>query len=178
MKKTKLSCFDFDGTLVSTPIASPKNKEKWEKHYGIKWKYLGWWGRDESLDTDVWDMPAVEEVFNDYQTEIHNPNTLTILLTGRLQKQENIVRRIVNDLGYTFDYYLFNTGGNTLSNKINHLNNLLNKYPDIRDVELWDDRVEHFKDFEDWGLKLKQIGRIDYFYLNKIKSNQWDDFVE
>jgi hypothetical protein len=38
--------------------------------------------------------------------------------------------------------------------------------------------MEHFGDFESWGQKLKDLGRIDSFYLNKIKSDQWDKFVE
>ncbi len=178
MEKRKLSVFDFDGTLIETPIASPENKQKWADYYGKPWPYLGWWGRDESMDTSVWDMPVVKEVFEAYQREIDNPETLMVLLTGRLKKQENIVRSIVNDRGYHFDYYLFNTGGGTLQNKLTHLMNLLSKYPDIRDVELWDDRLEHFKDFEEWGRRLKEMGRIDSFYLNKIKSDQWDKFVE
>jgi len=176
--KTKLSVWDFDGTLVETPIGSPENKQKWADYYGKPWPYLGWWGRDESMDTAVWEMPVVREVFDAYQKEVDNPETLMVLLTGRLKKQENIVRSIVNDRGYHFDYYLFNTGGRTLNNKINHLNSLLSRYPDIREVELWDDRMEHFEDFEAWGQKLKDLGRIDSFYLNKIKSDQWDKFVE
>ena len=178
MEKRKLSVFDLDGTLVDTPIASPENKQKWADYHGKPWHYLGWWGRDESMDTDVWKIPVVEEVFNDYQKEVKNPETLMVLLTGRLKKQENIVRNIVNERGYQFDYYLFNTGGRTLNNKINHLNNLLNRYPNIREVELWDDRTPHFETFEEWGQKLIDVGRIDYFHLNKVKSDQWDDFVE
>lgn len=178
MEKRKLSVFDFDGTLVETPIGSPENKQKWANYYGKPWPYLGWWGRNESLDTDVWDMPVVKEVFNDYQKEVNDPNTVTVLLTGRIQKQDNLVKQIVNDRGYYFEHYLFNRGGSTLSNKIQHLMNLLDKYPKIREVELWDDRLEHFGDFEEWGRRLKKMGRIDSFYLNKIKSDQWDKFVE
>ncbi len=58
------------------------------------------------------------------------------------------------------------------------MNNLLNRYPNIREVELWDDRTPHFETFEEWGQKLIGVGRIDYFHLNKVKSDQWDDFVE
>jgi len=177
MTKKKISCFDFDGTLVSTPIGSPENKEKWEKHYGLKWKYLGWWGRDESLDTDVWEMKPVEEVFDAYQKEVKDPQTVTVLLTGRLQKQDHLVKAITDKIGYKFDHYLFNQRGGTLQNKLTHLMNLLSMYPDVREVELWDDRLEHFKDFEEWGRILKERGRIDSFYLNKIKSDQWDKFI-
>jgi len=178
MEKIKLSVFDFDGTLVDTPVGSPENKEKWSQHYGKPWPYLGWWGREESLDTNIWEMPVVKEVFDAYQREVKNPETVVVLLTGRIQKQDNLVKKIVTDRGYKFDHYLFNRGGNTLNNKITHLMNLLEKYPTVKIVELWDDRPEHFEHFEYWGRKLKDMGRIDSFYLNKIKSDQWDDFVE
>jgi len=178
MEKRKLSVFDFDGTLIDTPIGSPENKQKWAEYYGKPWPYLGWWGRDESLDTNVWQMSVVKEVFDDYQKEVKDPETLMVLLTGRIKKQENIVGSIVNERGYYFDYYLFNTGGRTLSNKINHLNNLLSKYPDIREVELWDDRIEHADSFKKWGETLKENKRIDKFYLNEIKSDQWENFIE
>lgn len=173
MEKRKLCIWDFDATLVLTPMDTPENREKWSNYHGKPYPYLGWWGRDESMDTNIWEMPVVQEVFNDYQKEVKNPENLMVLLTGRQKKQESIVRNIVNKRGYYFDYYLFNTGGRTLNNKINHLNNLLSKYPNIREVELWDDRVEHFESFELWGQKLIDIGRIDYFHLNKIKSEHW-----
>ena len=98
MTKKKISCFDFDGTLISTPIGSPENKQKWADYYGKPYPYLGWWGRDESMDTDVWEMPVVKEVFNDYQREVENPETLMVLLTGRLKKQEDIVLTVRNIL--------------------------------------------------------------------------------
>lgn len=178
MTKKKISCFDFDGTLVNTPIGSPENKEKWAKHYGKPWPYLGWWGRDESLDTEVWEMNPVTEVYDAYQIESKNPQTVMVLLTGRLQKQADLVKGITDSIGYKFDHYLFNNRGGTLQNKIGHLNDLLVKYPDVRDIELWDDRVEHADEFKEWGLKLKESNRIDSFYLNEVKSDQWDNFVE
>ena len=178
MEKRKLCVFDFDGTLVDTPVGSPKNKQKWEDYYGKKWPYLGWWGRDESLDTKVWEMSAVPEVFDAYQKVSKDPNNVIVLLTGRLQKQEPLIKKIVNSLGYNFDHYLFNRGGNTLANKIIHLMGLLEKYYTVREIEMWDDRPEHFEEFETFGQRMKDMGRINSFYLNKIKSDQWDNFVE
>jgi hypothetical protein len=174
MAKRKISVFDFDSTLVDTPIGSPENKKMWADYHGKPWPYLGWWGRDESLDTDVWPMNPIKEVYDAYKREIKNPETVVAMLTGRLQKQEVPVKKILDSIGYKFDHYLFNTRGGTLQNKINHLNNLLSKYPDVRSVELWDDRLEHFEYFEAWGENLQELGRIDSFHLNKIKSDHWD----
>ena len=178
MEKRKLSIFDFDGTLILTPIGSPENKQTWADYYGKPWLYRGWWGREESLDTDVWDMPVVKEVFDDYQKEVKNPNTVMVLLTGRLVKQGDLVRQIVNDRGYHFNHYLFNTGTETLRNKITHILNLLTKYPSVREIEMWDDRPAHFEKFQELGDRLVESGRIDSFYLNKVKSDQWDNFVK
>jgi len=178
MTKRKISVFDFDGTLVNTPIGSPENKQIWADKYGKPWPYLGWWGRDESLDSTVWKMAPIKEVYDAWQKEVKNPETITVLLTGRLVKQSHLVKGITDSIGYKFDYYLFNNRGATLQNKISHLNNLLKQYPDVREVELWDDRMEHFEEFERWGELQQELGRIDSFYLNKIKSDLWDRFVE
>lgn len=176
--KTKLCCFDFDGTLINTPIASPENKQKWANYHGQPWPYKGWWGRPESLDRDVWDMLPVTEVYKDYIKCGQDPKNLMVMLTGRLESQSELVKEILDDNGMYFDHYLFNGGGNTLNEKIKYLNMILNRYPNIREVEMWDDRPKHFGAFKNWGQEMKAKGRIDSFYLNKIKSDQWDKFVE
>lgn len=169
----KLCVWDFDGTLVETPIASPENKLKWANYYNKPWPFTGWWDHDESMDSYVWDMPVVNEVFNAYQLEKKNLLTINVLLTGRLKQQEERVKHIVHKRGYCFDHYLFNLGGITLLNKLTHLDYLLSIYPTVFEVALWDDRTEHFNAFEEWGCKLKETGRINSFLLTKIKSTRW-----
>ena len=169
VEKRKLCVFDFDQTLVNSPIDTKENREKWAKYHGKPWPYIGWWGREESLDGNVWEINPISDVQKAYNIVKSDPSNLVVMLTGRVSKLSNIVKNILNDLGFSFDFYLFNRGGNTLSEKITHLNNLLIKYPNIRDVELWDDRIEHFEEFETWGQKLKDLGRIDSFYLNEVK---------
>lgn len=176
--KTKLCCFDFDGTLIDTPVASPENKEKWASHHGEPWPYKGWWGRPESLDREVWDMQPIAEVYRDYVTHSKDPKNLMVMLTGRLESQSELVKDILDDNGMYFDHYFFNSGGNTLNEKIKYFNAILKKYPNIREVELWDDRPKHFTAFKNWGQEMKSTGRIDSFYLNEIQSDQWTNFVE
>jgi hypothetical protein len=176
--KTKLCYFDFDGTLISTPIASPENKEKWANYYGKPWPHRGWWGRPESLDTGVWDMEPIKEVYDDYIKYSEDPSCLMIMSTGRLEPLADLVKGILDDNGLYFDYYFFNKGGNTINEKIKYLDLILYRYPTIRDIELWDDRPKHFGDFKNWGQEMKAKGRIDSFYLNEIQSDQWTNFVE
>lgn len=171
----KLCVWDFDGTLVEIPTASLENKKKWADFYKKPWPYTGWWDQDESLNSLVWKMPVIQKVYNAYKTESMDIRTANVLLTGRPRKHENIVKHIVNNRGYYFDHYLFSTGGATLQNKITHLDQLLSSYLSVRNVELWDDRKEHFNAFEEWGYKLKATNRIDSFCLNKIESERWDD---
>ena len=106
--KTKLCYFDFDGTLIDTPVASPENKEKWASYYGKPWAYKGWWGRPESLDRNVWTMEPIKEVYNDYLKYSEDPNCLMIMSTGRLESLAGLVKEILDDNELYFDFYFFN----------------------------------------------------------------------
>lgn len=155
---TKLSVFDFDGTLVDTPVPSRENKDTWAKYHGKDWPYIGWWGRKESLDMDVWDMPVISSTIKDYKKEKSNKDNMVIMLTGRLEKQRKDVMPIINKYGLEFDEYLFKQAGSTTEDKIRQLNTIISKYPTISEVEMWDDRDEHIPVFKSWGQKLESSG--------------------
>lgn len=170
---TKLSVFDFDGTLVDTPVPSQENKDKWAEYHGKEWPFIGWWGRKESLDMDVWDMPLIPDTIRDYKKEKSNKDTMVIMLTGRLAKQKPDVMPIINKYGLEFDEYLFKRGGETSDDKIQQLNHILSKYPTITSVEMWDDRDEHIPKFEAWGNSLMSDG-IE-FKINHVPGYDHDD---
>ena len=165
---TKLSVFDFDGTLVDTGMPDT-HKIIYKEKTGQDWPYKGWWGRPESLDMDVFDFKAIPEVKSAYTIERQRPNTMVISLTGRRPKLSKEVEAILNANGYVFDKYLYNYGNDTLSNKIEQLNNLLSETPNIVDVELFDDRAEHISTFQSWGQSLVDSGRLNNFKINHIK---------
>ena len=169
IEKRKLCVFDFDGTLINTPEGSDEDKQKWADFYGKpEWPYLGWWGRDESLDTKVWDMKPLPEVQKAYNVAKSDPSNMVIMLTGRITKQGHLVKKILDSHGFDFDSYNYKRGGDTLTDKLRTLTHILKTNPTIKDIEMWDDRVEHFGTFEEWGERLKDLGRIDSFYLNKV----------
>jgi len=160
---TKLDIFDFDGTLVDTPLPVMVKKGKgmiatspeWEEKTGNKWPHIGWWGRMESLNIDVFEMPTIDSVISAYKESKANPNALTVMLTGRMKKLGPQVKAVLDDKGLTFDMYLYNDGGETSKNKIKHMGKILDDYPSITTIEMWDDRDKHIPTFQAWGDSLQ-----------------------
>jgi hypothetical protein len=177
---TKLYVFDFDDTLIRTPLPE-KGRVIWQQFHGFPFpskseeeveqnrKITGWWGRKESLDMETFDMPMVPEVKSAYDNIKNNPDVMKIMLTGRRGKLSNEVRDILDHYGLDFDMYLYNNKSDTLSAKIDYLNDILSSNPSIVDVVLHDDRDEHIATFQAWGDGLVANGRLENFTMNHIK---------
>ena len=156
-KITKLRVFDLDGTLLDTPLPTDENKAIYKEKTGQDWPSRGWWSRPETLDLEIFDIPVIDSVIADYEQEIEKPDTMVIMLTGRIQKLSKSVEAILEAKKLKFDRHYYNTGGSTLDNKIRTIEYLLSKYPTITDIHLWDDRMEHIPHFQAWGEKLKDV---------------------
>jgi FMN phosphatase YigB (HAD superfamily) len=99
---TKISIFDFDGTLINT--ATPDTgKDTWKDKTGQDWPYIGWWSKKESLDSNVFDNNPISSVIDAYKVESNNPNTLLVMMTGRISKLSNEVESILLSNGLKFD---------------------------------------------------------------------------
>lgn len=167
--KTKLSVFDFDGTLIDTPLAD-KGRAEYEKKTGKPWPHKGWWGQEDSLDMNIFDMKPIPSVVADYKKERANPDAMVVMLTGRIQKFGHKVKAILDANGLIFDGYYYNTGGSTDDNKKKTFDKILHQNPQILAVELWDDRMEHIPIFEAWGKEKMESGRLNYFNINVVLS--------
>ena len=146
----KLDIFDFDGTLINTELPD-SGKKIWKQKTNQDWPYKGFWGRIESM-SDIFDNKVIPETLEGYKKSITNPNSLTVLMTGRLKKVfENRIHELLKEKGLDeFNKYYFNTGGNTFDIKIKQIEELLSQYPDIQVVEIWEDRLEHIKKFKEY----------------------------
>lgn len=147
---TKISIFDFDGTLMATPEPETGMKIYKEKT-GKDWPFQGWWGRNESLDMDIFDIKPISSVIADYNKERVKPNTRVIMMTGRTPKNADYVEKILNKYNITFDEYIYKKASDTLLFKINKLEEMLKYYSKLKEIEIWEDRVLHSKAFEEWG---------------------------
>ena len=172
-KYTKLSVFDFDGTLIETPTEDYGKTIYFEKT-GVEWPHKGWWSKPETLDPRYFKFPVIDSVIADYRKEKSNPDTMVIMLTGRIPKLAPMVEDILKSHNLSFDGYYYNTGGGTDVSKIRTLNEILEQNPEIRAVELWDDRLSHIPIFEAWGKKRSEEGRLDDFSVNVIYSGRHD----
>lgn len=146
----KISIFDFDGTLMNTPHPE-EGKKQWEEFTGKKYPHIGWWSKPESLDDAVFDIQPIQSTINDYLKEKSNPDTLVIMLTGRLPHQAEQVEELLLLHNVSFDEYHYKGNGDTLSSKINTIKSLLNRFPNVTEIEMWEDREPHAIEFKQWG---------------------------
>lgn len=170
MKKfTKLSVFDFDGTLIDTPLPE-EGKKIYKEKTGKDWPHAGWWGQPMSLDMQVFEMPTITNVINDYKKETKNPDTMIVMVTGRMVKLTDLVKDILNRHGLKFHEYHFNRGGSTESAKKKTFDQILTQHPSIKEVSIYDDREEHIPIFQAWGDEHVASGRLDKFNINVVPS--------
>ncbi len=87
---TRLAIFDFDLTIAK----APEKPQKHEKQHG--WNGKDWWGSAESLTPPFYNMEVNEEIVGEMRKAKADPNTHTILLTGRrgviAQEVRNVMR--------------------------------------------------------------------------------------
>lgn len=169
MEIKKLTIWDFDGTLVDTPLPE-EGKKIYKQKTGKDWPHAGWWGQPLSLDTSIFDMPTVPSVIADYEKEKTNPSTMTVMLTGRMVKLGDLVRKILADKHLTFDEYHFNRGGSTDTAKIKTMEDILRRVNTIREIHMWDDREEHIPVFQAWGDNMVKQGVIDKFDITVVPA--------
>lgn len=146
----KIAIFDFDGTLMDTPHAE-EGKREWEEKTGSPYPHRGWWSKRESLDTEVFDIQPIKSTISDYVIENDTPTTYMVMLTGRLPNQKDQVEDILHSYDIIFDEYHYKDDGDTLKSKINTIISLLNRFPNVELIEMYEDREPHAIAFEEWG---------------------------
>jgi hypothetical protein len=95
-----------------------------------------------------------------------------VMLTGRMVKLGDLVKKILDAKGLRFDEYHFNRGGSTETAKIKTMESLLGKYTDATELEMWDDRLEHIPIFQAWGDNLVKSGRLKKFNINVVPADR------
>jgi hypothetical protein len=179
--KTRLAVFDFDGTLVNTP----EKPQAWKG---------GWWGKDHSLLPPF--VPRFQElkekgqhllnqkVVDAYLLSKKCPKTHTVMMTGRHWGLSRTVMNILYGFGLCEEYdrhnlleesnqFIFISGGNTLAGKLERLTELFKEFPEVVEVEMWEDRQEHIPHFREHAKVLGQI-RSNFGGILIHEPPNWD----
>lgn len=142
--------FDFDYTLVHT-AEEQQGKTLYERTYGKKWPYVGWWSYAESLDMEMY-IPPLNMATYRYYLKVRNlPDTKVYLVTGRLEKLKPEVDKILDYHGLEFDGVYCSYMRSTLEFKKHRFDRLaINN--DAKKIVIYDDRYDHLMEFKAWAL--------------------------
>lgn len=171
---TKIAIFDLDTTLIASPLPEAGKKAYKEKTKN-DWPHSGWWSKKESLDLSVFDIETFEGVIKEYHRCVSEENTLVIMMTGRLEKLSEPVNLILDKFNLHFDMKIFNKGGTTLEGKFNSIDDLLSKFSDVKQIEIFEDRPEHAVSFMGLSSKYKHIDITVHLVNQKYKLENEDN---
>lgn len=148
MKINYLCFYDFDGTLFDTPLPD-EGKKIWYEKTGEIFKYQGWWGRPESLDSTIFDIQPFPSVLNQLKIDQTKSDTYTVLLTSRMVKLQPQIETLLKQNGITFDDLSLKAGG---EDKDVRIAKYLKKFPQVHTINIYDDREKEILLFS----KMKQ----------------------
>lgn len=131
----RLTVFDFDGCLIDSP-EKEEGIKIWEDKTRQKYPYNGWWGRKESLDTDVFDIKPFPTVLNQLNQEKNTPDTNVIILTSRMEKLRSEVENILNIHNIVVDDVLLKKGN---EGKGDIILRIAEYNPDLEEINVYDD---------------------------------------
>jgi hypothetical protein len=150
----KIDIFDFDDTLVYAPTETrakrilakhnAKAKEKGEPEVTLGTGF--YWDDPKSLEPPIVPEPTPFILLNQkLAMEFHNsqrdPRRLTVVMTGRPKSLRAQVKRVLDDFKLKPDrFYLNPSDEPTLDYKLAHIAKLLDEFPHVSEIEIWDDK--------------------------------------
>lgn len=167
----KLICFDFDDTLFHTPKPE-EGKPIFLQKTGYVWPHIGWWGKSETIDIDIFDIPINDWVLSKYQKHRSEKNTKVIVATGRLAKVEGMcdnINKIFKQNNLEFDEVHLNWGGDTLRFKLRLFEKKLKEFQ-FDEFIMFDDRFEHLPHFENWANDFTKENNIKITIVDVISK--------
>lgn len=171
MKQLKVIFWDFDGTMVDSPLPDP-GKQMWGKHHGKPYPHVGWWGRVESLDCDVFDVQARGHVLDEYKKH-SGPGCRNYILTSRQPKFESIIQKILDKNGIHMDGIMTAKGSFTKGDRIvQAIKEFAAQDYQVTEVHFYDDRLKEINAVEAVRAEIEGLG-VE-LTVHKIESDAQD----
>ncbi len=162
---TTLSFYDFDGTLIDTPMPD-SGKEEWKKKTGEDYPHVGWWGRPESLSLEVFDIQPIPSVLNQLRSDTTKSDTYTVMLTSRLKKLQPYIEKILEKHNIMFDELSLKEGE---SGKDDRIREYLTRFPDVTTINIYDDREKEMVIFAKMKDELGDLYQINVYRVTDGK---------
>ncbi len=168
---TKLSVFDFDNTLFKSPDSPSDFKGNWH-------------ASKESLneptvpkvpDDNFWNLDVVSSA----KKELSKPENYCIMLTGRIdQFFQDRIEELLKQKNLNFKLVGLNEFGmDTAEFKINKINEILKRYPTIKNIEMWEDEPEKASIYNtEFKHKNIKINKVKTDMMEKIFEN-WRQYI-
>lgn len=131
----RLCCYDFDATLIASP-EKEEGMQQWSKVKGVPYPHIGWWGRAESLDTEVFDIKPFPEILKRLNADKNANDTHVIILTSRLEKLRPMLEKVLNINGIEVDEVVMKKGA---EDKGDVILRYVEANPDLEYVVAYDD---------------------------------------
>lgn len=142
MGQKKISFWDFDSTLIDSPLPDP-GKQIWAEKMGKPYPHKGWWGRNESLDLNVFDIQTHPEIISRYEKDLEDPDTTVVLLTNRIPQNADAIKKVLAKHSITFDAYSFKKDHKGKGERIWDI--LHTQFPDCKFFEFYDDDLKNLR---------------------------------
>jgi hypothetical protein len=157
---TKLSVFDFDGTLFK----SPDKPEGYKGNWWIEAKSLNPPTVPEKPSDEFWNLDVVEAA----RKELANPKNCVILMTGRVdQFFEDRINELVKQKGLNFKHVWLNQFGRSTGEfKVEKMRDVLKDNRSIKEIEMWEDEADKIE------LYTEEFSKEYKFNINKIKGRE------
>ena len=131
----RLAVYDFDGTLINSPEPE-EGKKQWEEKMGQPYPHKGWWGRAESLDTNVFDIKPFPNILVKLREDMGDPDTTTIILTSRMEKLRPQLENILSLNGIRVDELITKSGA---ADKGDVILRIADYNQDLKEIVVYDD---------------------------------------
>ena len=168
----KIIIYDFDTTLIYT--AEPiEGRKQWLNVKGEHFPHpTGWFGKNESLDLDVFYPTLNDWTYKHYLNDIADENNYVCLCTGRLQKMKREVINILNFHDLKFNDVYCNTGGETYNFKTRLFEKLIIENKNAKEFIMYDDRHEHLIKFVEWREVMKTKYDIKITIIDVVNKKE------
>ena len=173
---TRLSVFDFDETLAFSEgkidildqtgnivdTISIKDHDKWEDDERIKSGELKFEFSDLDVITNPTEIVAVTDIMRDRTADV---STQVMVVTARTSRTSDDIHRYLDAISVpTNDLYIKGMGDEGLGRgKGGFIFSVLEEFPDIRQVEFYDDSPKNITDVNTAKAQALEQGMVDVF---------------